>query len=410
MSDAPRQEEEQATQEPCVLFGFWPERECPNEEEIRLAIESTFGAVKELQELDPTDDSPWGRVIEIRGIDEPVMIWAEERGELPDELVKSWIDDEEERREAAKSSWLIGVRSQLDPKRPAHTLHDLMRVLAAASVPGLPAVYDDGALCVLSGRSVRELASSVVPPRNSALYAIHNVPGRGGSWLHTHGLARAGIPEIELLAVPGDDHREACELIDAVVDALLGNVEPDSDGVMELGESIRIRIMDAEEALTRFPADIAGGRDGRGDHDLKAWILLAEDGSGSPRDAIARMAEDVVLFKTREESDRQRSLSQHRFSVFGQLFALRRGCGWQFHIKLAYERASESTGSEYMWFEALALRPGEVLAKLLSVPRDVPALSQGSESWHSLERMADWVIVTPDGSFDPENAGVLLED
>jgi hypothetical protein len=143
---------------------------------------------------------------------------------------------------------------------------------------------------------------------------------------------------------------------------------------------------------------------------MKSWVILGEDGMGAPRDAITRMAEDVVLFKTREESDRQRSLSQHRFAVFGQLFALRRGCGWQFHVKLAYERASGNAGSEYLWFETLALRPGEVLARLLSVPRDVPNLLAGTEAWHPLERMTDWVIVTPEGSFDPENAGVLLED
>jgi hypothetical protein len=32
------------------------------------------------------------------------------------------------------------------------------------------------------------------------------------------------------------------------------------------------------------------------------------------------------------------------------------------------------------------------------------------ESWEPLTRLTDWMIVTPDGTFDPEAAPVLLED
>ena len=43
-------------------------------------------------------------------------------------------------------------------------------------------------------------------------------------------------------------------------------------------------------------------------------------------------------------------------------------------------------------------------------PVDVPHLRLGQELWQPLERLTDWLIVTPDGSYDPEIAAVLLED
>ncbi|MSR74060.1 MAG: DUF2314 domain-containing protein [Planctomycetes bacterium] len=404
------EETEQEGPEPCALLGLWPEPECPNEEEVRSALEAVYGSIQEAHELEGTTESPWCKAFEIPGLSAPVMVWTEERGDLSDAFVESWIDDESERKTASNCRWLLGVETVLDAQGPARSYHQLLRVLVTACVPGLPAVYDDGALCLLPGRRVRDMASASVAPRSSALFAIHTLPGRGGNWIHTHGLSRAGIPELELLCVPADDQGEATDLLEAAADALLNGAEPTNEGLLQLGDEVAVRLMGAAEALPLLAEDCAGGLKDRGEHPTNSWVLLDPDSVGTPRTAISRMASDVVLYKSADETKRQKEFSHHRFGVFGQLFALRRNIGWQFHVKLAFERASSHEFSEYLWFEALELKPGWIRGKLLSAPRDVPALVAGSESWQPLERLTDWIIVTPEGSYDPETSASLLED
>ena len=403
-------ENEQSGPEPCALLGLWPEPECPNEEEVRSALEAAYSGIKEAHELEATPDSPWCKAFAVPGMDAPVMVWIEERGDLSNEFIDSWIDDQRERAPAQQCRWLLGVETILDGKQPTQSYQQLLRLLVTACVPGLPAVYDDGALCMHSGKRVRDIASATVPPRSSALYAIHTLPGRGGNWIHTHGLVRAGVPELELLCVPADDQAEATDLLDAAADALLGGTEPSEHGLLQLGDDLSVRIMGATEALPLLPKDCSGGVDDRGEHALNSWVLLDANADTTPRAAISRMGEDVVLYKSSKETQRQREFSQHRFGVFGQLFTMKRNEGWLFRVKLAFERASAPEFCEYLWFEALELKPGRVRGKLLSAPRDVPSLETGTECWQPLERLTDWIIVTPEGQYDPETSASLLED
>ena len=401
--------------EPCTLFAFWPEDSPPLQEEIRLALEASWPAVVWSDELEAEDGVLWGLVATLPDHEADVMIWAEERGDLPEGLLEEGLPDPAEHAAAMESRWLLGIESLLPAEDPQAGFHRLLRILDRAAVPGLPAVYDDNALVVRSGRLVADLSAASVSPRVATTFAIHAVHGRGGAWLHTHGVARMGLPDVDLVLTPADDVREAYDLIDAVVDALVGGARPEArTGRLTLGEGVELRALPLDQAFKLLPTDCAGGPGDRTgdleDHAAGRLVLLDATEDGPPRALLEGGAGTGVLFKSPDETARQSQLSLERWGTFGQLFVMRRGRGWRFHVKLAFPRTSDPESREHLWFEVLGLRPGGVHGRLMNEPHDVAGLALGAESWEELERLTDWLIVTPGGNFDPEGASVLLGD
>jgi len=138
--------------------------------------------------------------------------------------------------------------------------------------------------------------------------------------------------------------------------------------------------------------------------------ILSKDRSDTPHELIERLRNDAVLFKSREETDRQRRLAIERFGVFGQLFAIRRHEGWRFHAKLGFARDGDPRVREHLWFEVRELKPGEIRGVCLNEPVEGLPIHEGDEGWFKLDQLTDWLVVAPDGNFDPEAAPILLAE
>jgi hypothetical protein len=281
-------------------------------------------------------------------------------------------------------------------------------------VTGLLAVYDDNALVVRAGKQIRELSRSSIPPRPATLYAIHEMEGKSGIWLHTHGLPRLGLPEVELLGLEASDVQEGYDLIDAVVDVVFGGGEPDPDGVVTVGEELEVRLVPLKDAIPVLPAEVVSSRTEHDveedDHRDPRLAILSRDRNDTPHEVIERLRNDAVLFKSREETDRQRQLAIERFGVFGQLFAIRRHEGWRFHAKLGFAREGDPRVREHLWFEVRELKPGELRGVCLNEPVEGVKIHEGDEGWFKLEHLTDWLVVAPEGTFDPEAAPILLAE
>lgn len=401
-----------------TLFIVWPEADAPLEEEIRLGLQATHGPIRQVDELDAGDDLLWGVTWRVPADgDRPeadYLVWAEPRGDLSDRLLRQALGTGEEYEAASKSRWLVGVETRLDVRHPQASFQDQLRFVREVAVPGLFALYDDNALVIRSGREIDDLCACDVPPRASTLYAVHTVEGKGGLWLHTHGLLRAGLPDLDMICIPSELAADAHELMHAIVDALLAGIDPDPAGRIELGEGLGLRLAPLSDALGLFPTDAAGGADDRtgelADHAGDRLVVLDGRRDLAPVDALVQVSGDGTLYKSRGETERQRTLSVSRWGTFGQLFAINRGGNdWSFHVKLAYEQRVPGA-REHLWFEVLDLKPGRIRGRLMNHPVDVPDLRVGQELWQPLERLTDWLIVTPEGSFDPEAAPVLLEE
>ncbi|HYC78569.1 MAG TPA: DUF2314 domain-containing protein [Planctomycetota bacterium] len=409
--DADRQDE---GDDLSALYAFWPEGDAPLEEEVRLALLAAFPEATLTDELDPQDDLVWGQVWKIPGLLETV-VWVEERGDFNEELLESGRLDADELEAARRSRFFLGVETPPDVRMPLDAFQTQVRVLEAACVPGLIAVYDDNAVVVRSGRAMRALAGAAAAPRPSALFEVHELGGPRGLWVHTHGLMRFGLPELELLGVSDSERAPGADLLHAAVDAILGGAEPDEDRVLAVGDGLEVRLAPVSEAMKMIPVETAESRrahedDDGDDHRGPRLCLLAKDRNETPHETLDRLAEDVAVFKSRQESERQRQLAVGRFGTFGELFALRRREGWRFHAKLAFPKAQDSESREHLWFEVFELKPGRLRGACLNAPVDVAEVREGEEGWFDLDRLTDWTIVAPQGEFSPESAAVLLQD
>jgi hypothetical protein len=365
-----------------------------------------------IDELEGGDDLLWGTVyrMEEGGDAHEFVIWAEARGDISDDFLSEQMPEDPDLPRVLMSRWIIGIETTFQEHLAQECFHRQLAVAQCVAVPGLVGVYDDNAITVIPGRRVQQMAESPIPPRSSALYAIHPVEDAGRFWLHTHGLSRARIPEVDLVDLPAAEVPAGCELLEAVADALLGGQVPDPSGRMEVGHEIAVRALPTPEALRGIPEDAPGGLLDQKDHPGgRRLVLLDLERSAAPLSVLGGLKDRAVFYKSRAETQRQRQLAVSRFGIFGQLFAIFRTKPWEFLVKLAYPQAHDAGVHEHLWFEVLGLRPGRVQGKLLSEPLSVQDLQLGETAWHSLDRLTDWVIRTPEGSYDPERASVLLD-
>jgi hypothetical protein len=399
---------------PSTIFSFWPEQEAPLEEEIRLALDAAFPGVSSVEELDAEEGMLWGSVYRLPEHESEFVVWVQDRADIADVFVEDAIVDPADRATAVRAKWIVGVETLLNPRHALSEFQTQLRVVETVTVPGLVAVYDDNALVVRPGKQVRELVRSSIPPRPATLYAIHEMEGAAGMWLHTHGLTRLGIPEIELLGLNPSDVQEGYDLIDAVVDVIFGGGEPDQDGIITVGEDLEVRLVPFKEATALLPPEVLASRSEHEveeeDHRDPRIVIVARDRNDTPHEVLERLGNDAVLFKSREETDRQRRLALERFGIFGQLFAIRRHDGWRFHAKLGFVREGDPRVCEHLWFEVRDLKPGELRGVCLNEPVDGLTIHEGDEGWFKLDQLTDWLVVSPQGNFDPEAAPILLAE
>ena len=403
---------------PSTMLIIWPEAESPLQEEVRLALVSQWPESTLVEDLDSHESILWGGVYRLgsSGGDMDFVLWAEDRGDLGDEFLESQLTNPAELDLARSSQWVVGVECMLPPGDPLQGLHRQLQVIDRVAVPGLCAVYDDNGITVRSGRAVQDMARSPVPPRSTALYGVHAVGDEQGNWIHTHGLSRAGLPDLDLVGVPNELVGVGIDLIQAVTDWMLYAKEaPPNDGmVVELGHALTVRVVPVTQHMESLPLHGPGSREDRdGDlHDHLEGRLLILDATqdSAPLRSLHDMGEQATLFKTRNETNRQRQLAQGRFSLFGQLFAMHRGDSWSFLVKLTYPQCEVPTVNEHLWFTVRGLKPGAIEARLDSEPLDVPDLHPGDVGWHDLERLTDFLVCTPDGTYDPELVPALLDD
>jgi len=401
-----------------TLFVIWPEAQPPLEEEIRLALTARWPELEQVDELDVGPDLLWGvtwRVPGAGGGSTDHLVWAEPRGDLTDTLLSHGLGRSDEYEAARRCRWLLGIETRLDPARPLSSFQEQLRFASEVAVPGLVALYDDNALVIRSGRAVEDLCRCTVPPRSSTLYAAHEVEGANGKWwLHTHGLLRVGLPDLDFVDLPADTLKDAHEFLHVVVDALLARVERDANGIITIGDGLQLRLLTLDEAMPVVGQGAVGGPGDRqgemSDHAGDRLVILDPVLDVPPIVQMRASGTDATLFKSLEETRRQQKLSQSRWGTFGQLYAMHRRTGqWRFNVKLAYRQRSRPF-HEHLWFEVLGLKPDRIHGRLLNQPIDVPDLRIGQEIWQSLDRMTDWLIVAPDGLYDPEAASVLLEE
>lgn len=403
---------------PSTLYIFWPWREPPTEVEIEFALEAT--AERDDGSGGEDGDVLWVSSLTLEDSVVPILVWACRVDELP---ARNTLDDihwnDEEREQLEQSRWLLGVETVLHPDDPIASYHRQLQ-LCRRICPQSPAVYDANAYRLRSGSLVDRMTSTGIPPRTSELFRIHAVDSGeedGSCWLHTHGLARATFPDVEILQVPSSLFRAGAWLIRNFVDRYLGHELPDASTPFEVGHKISLAWRPWDEAVNELSADALGGLNDRIDDDDEhagtRIVLVAGKRSGwfrkrwrPPLSVLKHVDRDgAIATVSHHETERMSQLARERWPELGMLFARHgRHEDWTFLVKLGYRvDGGEPHEREHLWFEVHEIVPDRLRGRLLNKPLQISHMNTDQEDWHDLEILTDWKIYSPLGEFTPEN-------
>ena len=200
---------------------------------------------------------------------------------LPEMLSRQgYYFTEEEMEAIARSESALTVFMEFpgDSRKAYH----LQLKVVKAMVPDLLAVMDESAERLVSGRWVTLATESNVAPSAQSLFTVQAVGGENGSvWLHTHGLNRCGLYELEVLGSDQDNYSDHFNVINTFASILL-----DSKDRPEPGDGVRIGMFDVNrpmvatyvswtKGLSEYPGiDLGGIEDRRQGHNTKTAVVF----------------------------------------------------------------------------------------------------------------------------------------
>lgn len=303
--------------------------------------------------------------------------------------------------------------------RDAVTSFHLQLKLMCLLLPDCAGIVDFDSQRIHSAKWAKLAADSVTPPAASYLYSLQAVTGEhsGSVWLHTHGLNRCGIIELEILDSSKYHYRQHAIVMGSVAcRAVCENTMPDEQGkifagTLQNGSYITVTWMDWEEDYSSYSSKLPGGiADHNETHSKNSGILYvyrsAADEEHGLCDHISCFDDDfgddsAALIPARE-SARMKALAAERLPWARKGF----DSGMKTLVKLALdtdENKREDCGpKEYVWFTVTGFDDNQVTGTALSDASYISGLVKGSEAAAPLSDITDWAMnakglsVTPD--------------
>lgn len=296
-----------------------------------------------------------------------------------------------------------------------------------AAMPDLAAVYDESAEKIISGRQIRLYAKSDILP--TALFSIQFINSRekgGGAWLHTHGLCRCGLTELEILKSCGKCAEIHAKMINTLAVRLLEKGSRHrAYRIGKFGNEMPIVVtyVPWTEALEEYNAfDLGGYRDRENGHNSRTSVIFAYKNERdvfldnySKVNIYDELCEssDPVFFLSIEQTEKIRAISRERFEYVKK--------AWEtldchvlieigFEIDEKYRQDAGKTEKEYIWFELVDIKEDSFTAKLAQNAYWVDDIHEGDIMELTVDDVTNWRIYTKKIAVNPENVYLLFDD
>lgn len=404
MTDLPHEDADDtpppdSDQDHSSIFGLLCEsREPPQPYEVLQRLE-TAGYKLDVFNEDAWEGALWARSIKIDESPHPLIIWCQPREKdfRPWESSPARWRDEQEFELTRNSRWMVMLRTNYEPDdEPNEHFHAHIK-LADTVAEGLAhACIDTNSMLLRSKTTLRELAACTVAPAPEEMYQIHAISNDDGYWLHTHGLRRFEIPELELIGVPRAQLEDAYTAFQWLIAYVLPVFIP-ADG-MEIcfGSDVSIRLRPWQTVIEQLPGGALGGRNDREATEHSGWRLVVcdqrDDDKFSIEDFLGSVKGDPIFWLSDEESARRAELARARFghaaaAWYSSQFDQRRmgvKAGVPFNeqcedLSALMDEDTLPTGisREHMWFELQAIEGKTLVARLESEPVFATYLTRG---------------------------------
>lgn len=349
-------------------------------------------------------------------------IWAEEFF-LPDfyRIQHFFPDMDFEAVRTAKAALVTAMEFGDDPLASYHA----QLKLVDAMVPDKLAVLDDSSEKLLSPLWVSLAASSHIHPSPNYLFTVQAVGGEDGQvWLHTHGLNRCGISELEILDSDRENYQSHYHVIANSASRLLETEELKPGEPLYLGRlsedaGLVITLIPWEEAVEAYDEKKLGGKADRTEShngNTSAIYVYAtpedyEAGRYQPVSIFDEfLAENPLYWLSNKETDRMKALAMERLDYMKKAFLEGNA---QILVKVGLivdeEYRSDDNDKEHIWFELLDVGEEDFQARLTQEPYYIEGLHEGDVNRYRYQQITDWLIFTPEARISPDDVYLMKE-
>lgn len=311
--------------------------------------------------------------------------------------------------------------------KDSKTAFHLQLKLACAMVPDMLAIMDESAEKMICKKWAQMAAGSHVTPGSKDLYMVQAISGKGEEvWLHTHGLCRCGLTELEILQSNKKNYESHYQVISTFASYLLDKKEefvPKKSsayiGSLASHQPVVVTYLPWIEGLKEYKkVNLGNVADRREGHNSKTGLVFAytceEDEINGKLTKIpdfdGTWGENPLFFISSEETERMKALAMERFD-FVKEAAKKADNHIIIKIGLPIDKDNdeyyEEDNYEHIWFELLSFDGERFRAKLMQEPYGIASVHAGDEAEFTVEDVTDWVIYTPEFSVIPDTAYLL---
>lgn len=325
-------------------------------------------------------------------------------------------DEEKEALKKVEVALTIFMEFKDDAKKSFH----FQLKLACQIVPNMIGLVDDSAERLIPQKWVWLAAHSKVTPAPTDMFHIHAVYNEQGEvWLHTHGLCRCGLTELEILKSDKEHCDSHCHLINSLASYMIdqrGNYDPRKKsaylGILSDHTPIVAFCQSWTKALKQYDFLSVGGIQDRkdGHHSKTSPIFLYRSKEDEKKNRLSKVSDfnclwggNELFFFTDEETERMKQLAMERFDYVKKAM---KDSENHVIVKIGLP-VDDQSGLEHIWFELLEFQGEKFKAKLTQEPYQVSHIHSGDERWFTLEDVTDWRIYTPQFEVDPGSVYLL---
>lgn len=327
-----------------------------------------------------------------------------------------FTDEEKEKIMKAQNAITIFMEFKSDVKKSYH----LQLKLSTALVPNFIGIMDESAEKMLPAKWVKMTSKSKVLPSSKNLFTVQAVAGKDKKvWLHTHGLNRCGITELEILESDEKNYQNHYNLLNTYAMYLVDKKEefnPRNNGAyigcLIDGTPVVATCISWTKGILEYPnLDLGNVNDRENGHNSQTSIVFLYCSEEDEKNHVLRKVsvydnlwgENPLFFISNEETNRMKELAQERYSYIEKAFKDKDN-----HILIKIGLPLKEEGKfEHIWFELLEIKDNKFKAKLTQEPYNVENMHTGDEEWFTKKDITDWLIYTKEYTISPENAYLL---
>ncbi len=325
--------------------------------------------------------------------------------------------DEDARAWAITAEWCLAIDAVMPSHKP-HEFFGLMCRIAWTLVPDTPGLVDLDGDTVRSANWLRDVSTPGIPFPLDAVYRIHAVTDRENIWLHTHGLRRCGIPELEILSGHEDHIRNLAALLQTVAHRCLVHELPSLGQSLPYGQGLEAALVPYEYVERDILPTLGGTSERNEEHPNDNLVLVGWRSTGPETGRWTSIAEDVaslshgaIFYLTDYETERLEALARLRWQTFVLLRQNYKSANdWKFLAKFSYGGEEDGSSREHLWFQVDTADFTGANATLLNTPyQPAIGMTRGDKGYHSIDRLTDFRVSSPYGSATPETIERLLK-